>query len=127
MTNQEMKHYEEVLLARQEELMKVLGRREDIAIEKSPDAIDEVTRAAERELAIRNLDRDSALLRQVKAAIRRINDGSYGICIVSGEPINRRRLDAVPWTPFCLAVQEAIDREEPETMEELEELMVSAA
>ena len=43
--------------------------------------MDEIQYASERDLAIRNVDRDSALLRQVKAALRRIHDGSFGTCI----------------------------------------------
>jgi hypothetical protein len=53
------------------EIAASLRNRDDIAIEKSADAIDEVQLAAERELAIRNLDRESSLLRDVEAALAR--------------------------------------------------------
>ncbi len=61
MTKSEMNKFRQILEAKQAELADILRRRDEIAIEKSPDAIDEVTRAAERELAIRNLDRESNL------------------------------------------------------------------
>jgi len=67
MTKTELARYRQILEAKQAELADVLKRRDEIAIEKSPDAIDEVTRAAERELAIRNLDRESNLMRNVRA------------------------------------------------------------
>ena len=68
MTKTDINKYKEILEARQAELAEVLRNREAITIEKSPDALDEVQNAAERELAIRNLDRESQLLRNVRAA-----------------------------------------------------------
>ena len=55
MTKTELNKYKEVLETKQAELVKVLRNRDGITIEKSPDALDEVQNAAERELAIRNL------------------------------------------------------------------------
>jgi len=127
MTNSELRKYREILEARQMELARLLRNRDDIAIEKSPDALDEVQRAAERELAIRNLDRESALLRNVKAALRRIQDGSFGICVHCDEPISPKRLQAVPWTPLCIRCQEAADRHEQATVDTLEDILVNAA
>lgn len=127
MTKQEMAVFNEILETKKADLSRVLRKREDIAIEKSPDALDEVTRAAERELAIRNLDRDSAMLRNVKAALSRIRDGSYGTCVHCEEPISPKRLQAVPWTPFCIKCQEAFDRNEQEAVEAFEDLLVNAA
>ena len=69
MTKTDINKYKEILEARQAELAEVLRNREAITIEKSPDALDEVQNAAERELAIRNLDRESNLLRNVRAAL----------------------------------------------------------
>jgi DnaK suppressor protein len=108
-----------------DELSKAVRDREGIAIEKSPDALDEVQHAAERELAIRNLDRESQLLRNVRAALRRINDGTYGVCLHCEEDINPKRLNAVPWAPFCIQCQELADRNRDENLEMFEELMVA--
>jgi len=114
MNRTELNKYKALLEAKQEELAAGLRNREDIAIEKTPDAIDEVQLAGERELAIRNLDRESALLRQVRSALGRIADGSYGVCLHCEEEIKPKRLDAVPWTKYCLRCQEAADRHEIE-------------
>ena len=127
MTKTELAKYRQILEARQADLASILSRRDEIAIEKSPDAIDEVTRAAERELAIRNLDRESNLLRNVRAALRRIHDGSYGVCAHCEEDISPKRLAAVPWAPFCIRCQEAADRHEREATETLESLVMNAA
>lgn len=48
-------------------------------------------------------------LEQVRDALQRIEDGSYGKCIVCGRPIEPARLEAVPWTPYCLEDQKKHD------------------
>jgi DnaK suppressor protein len=115
MNKTELEKYKAVLEAKQAELSRGLRNREDIAIEKTPDALDEVQLAGERELAIRNLDRESNLLRQVKGALGRVADGTYGTCLHCEEDIKTKRLDAVPWTKYCIRCQEAADRHEFET------------
>jgi len=128
MTQTEINKYKAMLEAKQAELSAGLRNREDIAIEKTPDAIDEVQLAGERELAIRNLDRESNLLRNVKGALVRIADGSYGVCMHCEEDIKIKRLDAVPWTKYCIKCQEAADRHEFETeTRDSVELLVNAA
>src|ERR1700732_612620 len=115
MTKSELEKFKMALEKKQEEISANLRNREDIAIEKTPDAIDEVQLAGERELAIRNLDRESSLLRNVKGALARFADGSYGTCMHCEEDIKPKRLDAVPWTKYCIKCQEAADRNEFET------------
>lgn len=128
MTKNELKKYKEILEAKQAELAHLVRNREGIAIEKSPDALDEVQHAAERELAIRNLDRESSLLRNVRGALRRIDDGSFGVCLHCEEDISPKRLAAVPWTPFCIQCQEMADRSQAgDGSENLDELLVNAA
>jgi DnaK suppressor protein len=127
MTKTELNKYRNILEAKQAELEQVIRNREAITIEKSPDALDEVQHAAERELAIRNLDRESGLLRNVRAALRRIDDGSYGVCLHCEEDISPKRLNAVPWTPFCIQCQEAADRHREESPDSLDDLLVNAA
>ena len=117
MSKNELEKYRMALEAKQAEIGASLRNREDIAIEKAADAIDEVQLAGERELAIRNLDRESGLLRKVKAALARMEDGSYGTCMHCEEEIGSKRLHAVPWAPFCIRCQEAADRHEFEAAE----------
>src|ERR1700747_3699831 len=112
MTKAELNKQKALLETKQAELAGGLRNREDIAIEKTPDALDEVQLAGERELAIRNLDRESNLLRNVRGALARIADGGYGTCLRCEEDIKPKRLDAVPWTKYCIRCQEAADRNE---------------
>jgi len=103
-----------ILKAKEAELIRALRCRDGITIEKTADTLDEVILAGERELAIRNLDRDAQLLRSVRFSLARIDDGSYGICLHCEEAISPRRLNALPWASYCLACQDAIDRRELE-------------
>ena len=127
MTKTELNKYKEVLEMKQAELAKVLRNRDGITIEKSPDALDEVQNAAERELAIRNLDRESQLLRSVRNALARINDGTFGTCLHCEEDISAKRLNAVPWAGYCIQCQEIADRHQDEGTESFDDLLVNAA
>ena len=127
MTKNELNKYKALLEAKQAELAGGLRNREGIAIEKTADALDEVQLAGERELAIRNLDRESNLLRNVRLALGRMADGSYGTCLHCEEDISPKRLNAVPWTAYCIKCQEAADRHEFETVEAFSQLLADAA
>lgn len=128
MTKQELSKFKKILETKQEELERVVRNRDAITIEKSADALDEVQHAAERELAIRNLDRESQLLRNVRAALRRIEDGSFGTCAHCEEDISPKRLNAVPWTSLCIQCQEQADRNREQGNDDMfEEMLVSAA
>jgi len=126
MTKTEVKKYKEILEAKRRELEGNVRNREGIVIEKTPDALDEVQHAGERELAIRNLDRETNLLRNVRGALARIEDGSFGVCLHCEEDINPKRLNAVPWAPYCITCQEMADRRKEEFNEEFDsELLVA--
>jgi DnaK suppressor protein len=49
---------------------------------------------------------DTTTLQQVQAALRRIENGTFGQCLADGGPIVLRRLDAIPWAPYCVRHQE---------------------
>jgi len=52
---------------------------------------------------------DTSTLSQVRAALRRIETGTYGQCLVDGGPIDSSRLDAVPWAPYCIRHQKLFE------------------
>ena len=116
----------ETLERKETELAWLLRARDGIAIEKSADQMDEIQYASERDLAIRNVDRDSALLRQVRAALRRLHDGSFGTCIDCDYAISPKRVAVVPWATRCIQCQEVADRERQETTDGSESLVNAA-
>ena len=121
-----MGRFQAILQRQEAELVHVLRNRDGIAIEKSADQMDEIQYASERDLAIRNVDRESTLLRTVKAALRRIHDRSFGSCIECESAISPKRLEAVPWAPRCIQCQEAADRGGQERTD-VSETLVNAA
>ncbi len=128
LTKAEINTFKHVLEEKQDELESVVRNRDAIAIEKSADAFDELQQATERELAIRNLDRESHLLRSVRLALLHIGDGSFGTCLHCEENISSKRLIAVPWAAFCIECQEQIDRHREDGKNELlEDMLVIAA
>jgi DnaK suppressor protein len=109
MTRTELNKFKTILTDKHAELARAAGRREDIAIERTPDALDQIQFAAARELTTRTLERQSELLRNVRAALERIAEGSYGTCLDCDEEISHKRLHAMPWTTLCIACQESAD------------------
>jgi DnaK suppressor protein len=114
MTLAETERLTSLLRAKQKDISGAMCNRDEIAIEKAPDTIDEVQLMGERELAIRNLDRDSNLQRQIRRALARVARGTYGVCLYCEEDISLRRMAALPWADFCISCQEQIDRREIE-------------
>jgi DnaK suppressor protein len=83
--------------------------RDSITIEPSADPLDTTQQTLEREMATRKLDRDAMIIRDVRAALSRLEHGTYGICLDCEEPISAKRLAAVPWAGLCIHCQEKAD------------------
>jgi DnaK suppressor protein len=94
--------------------------REALAIETSPDELDRIQNANDRDYAMGNLERTSSRLGEVRDALRRISSGTFGVCAGCGEHINLKRLAAVPWASYCIACQEAADREKSTERSEID-------
>ena len=127
MTKTELKEFKAILKARQIELAQMMRKRDGIAIEKTPDALDETQLATERELATRNLERESKLLRSVRQALSRIEEDTYGLCLNCEEEISAKRLKALPWTPLCIDCQQQADDNRERVIEPRESLLGNAA
>src|SRR3954451_21802029 len=72
-------------------------KRSDIVIQQTADALDQTQLAAERDLAVTLLNRDTQMHRRLSSALRRIEHGTYGTCLACEESIRIKRLQAVPW------------------------------
>ncbi|MEM6488816.1 MAG: RNA polymerase-binding protein DksA [Pseudomonadota bacterium] len=104
---------------------KLLGWRESILTESRetladlaesgvniPDMADRASAETDRAIELRTRDRQRKLISKIDAALRRIDDGSYGYCEITGEPISLRRLDARPIATLSLEAQEMHERRE---------------
>ncbi|MEM6759206.1 MAG: RNA polymerase-binding protein DksA [Pseudomonadota bacterium] len=77
-----------------------------------PDVADRASEETDRALELRTRDRQRKLVAKIDAALRRIDEGEYGYCIVTGEPISLKRLDARPIATMSLEAQERHERRE---------------
>jgi RNA polymerase-binding transcription factor len=110
MTKTHTNQFRAILTAKQFALVRATQRRDGIAIERAADLLDQLQGAAERELTTRSLELHATSLRNVRAALNRIDEGSYGTCFECDEEISHKRLQAVPWATLCIACQEQADR-----------------
>jgi len=102
-----------VLREKQRELLAVIARLKDEAraageaeVRDSTDAVTATQSSAE---ALEEGTLESRTLQQVEDALQRVADGTYGKCTICGRPIAPARLEAIPWTPYCLEDQEKQD------------------
>ena len=107
----ELKHFKLELEGMLAGLKQSGVRWEEISIENSPDALDQVQRATEREFAIGRLENDCRRQHKIVAALERIKEGTYGACMECEAEIGIKRLRAVPWAEYCLECQTNADRD----------------
>ncbi len=77
-----------------------------------PDVADRASEETDRALELRTRDRERKVVAKIDQALRRIEDGSYGYCEDTGEPISLKRLDARPIATLSLEAQERHERKE---------------
>ena len=111
MTTKSLEQYRDILEAKRKELLVGNGDREEILIENAAEEFDRLQQQLNREVAIRNLDRESTMLKSVQAALTRIANGSFGVCLRCDEDIPERRLNALPWAAYCVKCQEIVDHQ----------------
>jgi DnaK suppressor protein len=95
------------------DLVTRVGRDAETARDTSDDQADTTDQATVDELKDEYFalaQTDAAVLAQVRDALKRIDDGTYGRCVVDGGPIEPKRLESVPWTPYCLKHQQEIEQ-----------------
>jgi DnaK suppressor protein len=102
--NSELEALRQVLLAKREELnTRIEQRRQEILMEQDPeDEAGIALRNSSAGMAIANIERELATLREIELSLRRMETGEYGVCGVCGEDIPIARLNAIPWTRRCV-------------------------
>jgi DnaK suppressor protein len=73
------------------------------------DSADHAVQSYQKELLFLQGTNGHAQLGQVRSAMSRLDDGTFGECLQCGETIGAKRLEAVPWTPYCIRCQEKIE------------------
>ena len=80
--------------------------------QRPPDLADRASTETDRSLELRTRDRQRKLIAKIEAALKRIDEGTYGYCEETGEPISLRRLDARPIATLSIEAQERHERRE---------------
>jgi DnaK suppressor protein len=100
--------WRESILAESKETLAALQNES----ENHPDIADRASSETDRAIELRARDRQRKLIAKIEAALARIDDGTYGFCIETGEPITLRRLDARPIATLSVEAQERHERRE---------------
>lgn len=110
MDKKKMKTYRDRLLERRETLVSQVAEAEmssrERDLEATQDPADMAANAYTKELLISMSDNDRMLLGLIDEALGRVESGDYGECVNCGEPIQEKRLNAVPWARYCLRCQD---------------------
>ncbi len=115
MNDRQLEYFRRKLIAWKNDLMN--GSRETIeglqdSARNVPDLADRASEETDRALELRTRDRQRKLVSKIDAALRRIENGEYGYCEMTGEPISLKRLDARPIATMTLEAQEKHERRE---------------
>ncbi len=100
--------WREAILAESRDTLNVLQHES----ENHPDIADRASSETDRAIELRARDRQRKLISKIESALARIEDGSYGYCVETGDPISLRRLDARPIATLSVEAQERHERRE---------------
>jgi DnaK suppressor protein len=115
MGRDQLEHFRTILNSWKRDLMEEVDRTMSHMKDEAanpPDPNDRATLESEFALELRTRDRERKLIRKIEEALSRIEDGSYGYCNETGEPIGVKRLEARPVATLCLEAQERRERRE---------------
>jgi DnaK suppressor protein len=115
MSKEQLDHFRQILSLWKQDLMQEVDRtmlhmKDEAA--NFPDPNDRATQESEFSLELRTRDRERKLIRKIDEALKRIEDGSYGFCLETGEPIGVKRLEARPVATLSVEAQERRERRE---------------
>ncbi len=111
MTKKQLERYKKKLLAAKQEVLSRVQRtetygREVVSKDEAMDLADKASSSYTKEFLFSLSNSDRKLLQMIDEALNRIENGTYGSCLHTGEPIESKRLDAVPWASLCIKAQE---------------------
>ena len=114
MEKKRLENFRKQLETRQQELRKIVARTEqdgrDADVGTAQDIADRAANSYTKEFLFHQSNNERQLLQMVEVALVRMREGVFGECINCGSEINAKRLDAVPWTRYCIACQEKLEQ-----------------
>jgi len=120
MTNKQLAYFRRKLLDWRNQILEdTTHARENMnESENQADELDRASLESDRYTELRTVEREQRLLSKIDAALRRIENGEFGYCEVTGEPIGVRRLDARPVATMSIEAKEAQERQERQMAED---------
>ncbi|HEY4873915.1 MAG TPA: RNA polymerase-binding protein DksA [Steroidobacteraceae bacterium] len=115
MSKEQLEHFRQILLSWKRDLMEEVDRTVSHMKDEAanfPDPNDRATQEEEFSLELRTRDRERKLIRKIDEALKRVEDGSYGYCLETGEEIGIKRLEARPVATLTIEAQERRERRE---------------
>jgi DnaK suppressor protein len=114
MDKKKLETFRKQLEERQQDLRKIVARTEqdgrDADVGTAQDIADRAANSYTKEFLFHQSNNERQLLQMVEVALARIREGIFGECINCGNDINGKRLEAVPWTRYCIACQEKLEQ-----------------
>lgn len=114
LTEEELDYFRERLLKERKEVREKLNRHLNEAMvdnDRSADELDQAGRMSDQAYLMRLADKEQKLLKQIERALGKFEEGEYGYCEGTGEPISRKRLEIRPWTRYSIEHKEQLERD----------------
>ncbi len=116
MNKKDLKKFKDLLASRREEILKTADATKDqgmgFSADDLPDEVDLASSEAEQSMSLRLRDRERILLKKIDKTLKKIEDGTYGVCEQCGEEIGLKRLEARPVTDLCIRCKEEQEKME---------------
>jgi DnaK suppressor protein len=113
-----MQKYEETLRRQEKQLeqsmLSAVEQGREVAADTAVDAADQAVQSYQKEMLFSQSTSGHEQLALVRLALKRLDEGTYGECIHCGKTIGAKRLEALPWTPYCIECREKIENGEIE-------------
>ncbi len=117
-TPETMQKYEETLRRQEKQLeqsmLSAVEQGREVAADTAVDAADQAVQSYQKEMLFSQSTSGHEQLALVRLALKRLDEGTYGECIHCGKTIGAKRLEALPWTPYCIECREKIENGEIE-------------
>jgi DnaK suppressor protein len=115
LTKKEKQAYRKTLLEQKEKIVRTLSEfyneSKEVETDIAQDVVDKAESSYTKEFLLSLSDAEREQLRLLDAALRRLETSGFGLCQMCGKPIGKKRLNALPWTPYCINCQQKKEEE----------------
>ncbi len=117
LTPVKLKSIRSELVAMRDDILRTVGKQSIHDVDNG-DSVDQASQSIEKELMFELSDNERATLDMVESAIRKIDNGTYGICEATQKPITRARLEAIAYARYSIAYQNQLEQKVTDTGEQ---------